>query len=136
MVSPDMTDFMDAALAEARAAALRGEVPVGAVLVKDGAIVAAAGNRVIGDILQMRGSFESPELSGVAFQVVARVPVATSLDYPTRLGSLSGGRGVLSMSFAGYRECPLELGATSPRRGIDPRDQSKFIMAARKALQA
>ena len=46
MVSPDMTDFMDAALAEARAAALRGEVPVGAVLVKDGAIVAAAGNRV------------------------------------------------------------------------------------------
>ena len=99
-------------------------------------VPAALGNRVIGDILQMRGSFESPELSGEAFQVVARVPVATSLDYPTRLGSLSGGRGVLSMSFAGYRECPLELGATSPRRGIDPRDQSKFIMAARKALQA
>ena len=46
MVSPDMTDFMEAALIQARAAALRGEVPVGAVLVKDGRIVAAAGNRV------------------------------------------------------------------------------------------
>lgn len=37
---------MSAALAEARAAAERGEVPVGAVVVgPDGAIVAAAGNR-------------------------------------------------------------------------------------------
>lgn len=36
---------MDAALAEARAAAARGEVPVGAVLVQAGRIVARAGNR-------------------------------------------------------------------------------------------
>jgi tRNA(Arg) A34 adenosine deaminase TadA len=37
---------MDAALAEARAAAARGEVPVGAVVVSpDGRILAAAGNR-------------------------------------------------------------------------------------------
>ena len=37
---------MDAALAEARAAAARGEVPVGAVVVApDGRIVARAGNR-------------------------------------------------------------------------------------------
>jgi len=36
---------MDAAIVEARAAAERGEVPVGAVVVKDGRIVAAAGNR-------------------------------------------------------------------------------------------
>jgi tRNA(adenine34) deaminase len=36
--------FMERALAEARAAAERGEVPVGAVVAKDGAIVAAAGN--------------------------------------------------------------------------------------------
>ncbi|WP_112527203.1 nucleoside deaminase [Phyllobacterium sp. P30BS-XVII] len=36
---------MDLALAEARAAAKRGEVPVGAVLVKDGKVLAQAGNR-------------------------------------------------------------------------------------------
>jgi len=36
---------MDAALAEARAAAARGEVPVGAVVVRDGAVLARAGNR-------------------------------------------------------------------------------------------
>jgi tRNA(Arg) A34 adenosine deaminase TadA len=37
-------DPMSAALAEARAAAERGEVPVGAVLVRDGRILASAGN--------------------------------------------------------------------------------------------
>ncbi|MDQ2633274.1 MAG: deaminase, partial [Pseudomonadota bacterium] len=36
---------MDAALAEAEAAASRGEVPIGAVLVRAGEIVASAGNR-------------------------------------------------------------------------------------------
>ena len=41
-----MTDFMQAALTQAQQAAQRGEVPVGAVLVLDGRIVAADGNRV------------------------------------------------------------------------------------------
>ena len=45
MTAPNRPDFMGEALAEARAAALRGEVPVGAVLVRQGAIVARAGNR-------------------------------------------------------------------------------------------
>jgi tRNA(adenine34) deaminase len=38
-------DFMGAALAEAEAAGRRGEVPVGAIVVREGAILAAAGNR-------------------------------------------------------------------------------------------
>jgi tRNA(adenine34) deaminase len=41
--------FMRAALEEARAAAERGEVPVGAVMAVDGEIVARAGNRTITD---------------------------------------------------------------------------------------
>jgi len=36
---------MEIALAEARAAASRGEVPVGAVILRDGEIIARAGNR-------------------------------------------------------------------------------------------
>ncbi|MEC9341266.1 MAG: tRNA adenosine(34) deaminase TadA [Pseudomonadota bacterium] len=39
--------WMDLALAEARAAGAAGEVPVGAVIVRDGDIVCAAGNRLI-----------------------------------------------------------------------------------------
>lgn len=41
--------FMRAALDEARAAAERGEVPVGAVVVLNDEIIARAGNRTIGD---------------------------------------------------------------------------------------
>lgn len=36
---------MDLALAEARAAGARGEIPVGACLVRDGTVIASAGNR-------------------------------------------------------------------------------------------
>lgn len=42
-------NLMQAALEEARAAAQRGEVPVGAVVAIDGKIVARAGNRTIAD---------------------------------------------------------------------------------------
>ncbi len=40
---------MDTALAEAQAAAARGEVPVGCVIVKDGAVLARAGNRTLAE---------------------------------------------------------------------------------------
>ena len=40
---------MARALDEARAAAAAGEVPVGAVIVRDGRVLAAAGNRTIRD---------------------------------------------------------------------------------------
>jgi tRNA(adenine34) deaminase len=44
-----MTSFMDMALAEARAAGQRGEVPIGCVIVQGGAVVARAGNRTLAD---------------------------------------------------------------------------------------
>jgi tRNA(adenine34) deaminase len=42
-------DPMSAAFDEARAAAARGEVPVGAAIARNGAIVASAGNRTLQD---------------------------------------------------------------------------------------
>jgi tRNA(adenine34) deaminase len=42
-------DYMLVALGQARAAALHGEVPVGAVLVLENRVLASAGNRTIGD---------------------------------------------------------------------------------------
>jgi tRNA(adenine34) deaminase len=42
-------EYMQLAIEQAQAAALRGEVPVGAVLVRDGEILASAGNRTITD---------------------------------------------------------------------------------------
>ena len=44
-----MTAFMATALIEARLAGDRGEVPVGCVIVRDGVLIARAGNRTIAD---------------------------------------------------------------------------------------
>jgi tRNA(adenine34) deaminase len=46
MASPS---FMQIALEEARAAQARGEVPVGCVIVRDGAVIARAGNRTLAE---------------------------------------------------------------------------------------
>jgi tRNA(adenine34) deaminase len=42
-------EYMHLAIAQAQSAALRGEVPIGALVVLDGRIIAAAGNRTISD---------------------------------------------------------------------------------------
>jgi len=44
-----MPSFMDMALQEARAAGIRGEVPVGCVIVRNGEAIARAGNRTLAD---------------------------------------------------------------------------------------
>jgi tRNA(adenine34) deaminase len=43
------TGFMDLALEEARSAAAEGEVPVGCVIVRDGAVIARGRNRTLAD---------------------------------------------------------------------------------------
>jgi len=62
-----MSGFMDIALDEARKAAGRGEVPVGAVVVRDGEVIATAGNRTLelkdptahAEVLALRAAAES-----------------------------------------------------------------------------
>ena len=49
MVSPGDVELMLLALSEARGAAEAGDVPVGALLMRDGAVIARAGNRTLRD---------------------------------------------------------------------------------------
>ena len=90
--------------------------------------------RLIRDVMAMRGEFDSPVIHKGALTMEARVPVASSLSYPVDFGILTSGKGVLSSRFDGYEPCPLELGKTAKRRGIDPRDKAKWILHARQAL--
>jgi len=90
--------------------------------------------KLIGDVIAMRGSFEPPVMHKGQMTMEALLPVASSMEYPVTWGIMTGGKGVMSSSFAGYQECPLELGATAKRRGIDPRDRAKWILHARSAL--
>ncbi|WP_438445332.1 GTP-binding protein [Gorillibacterium sp. sgz5001074] len=93
-----------------------------------------AGGKVMNELVLMRGEFDNPVLSGERLELTGMLPVATSLDFPARLSSMTKGRGHLSVSFGGYRECPPEVHVERPRRGVNPLDQSKYILAVRRAL--
>lgn len=67
--------------------------------------------------------------------LTALLPVQTSLDYAVTLAAATGGRGAMSVKLHGYQECPMELGAAAARRSVDPLDTSKYILAARNALE-
>ncbi|NOZ47438.1 MAG: TetM/TetW/TetO/TetS family tetracycline resistance ribosomal protection protein [Chlorobi bacterium] len=90
---------------------------------------------ITSDINKMRGSFESPEINGNRFVIQGVLPVATSLDFPVRLNSRSGGKAKISTKFIGYRECADEYGVERKYKGISPLETSKWILKARKALQ-
>ena len=92
-------------------------------------------SRVIGDILAMRGTFDSPVISEGSFTLEARLPVATSMDYGVTLAAATGGRSVLTTRFDGYEPVALELGAATRRRGVNPLDREKWILFCRNALQ-
>lgn len=91
--------------------------------------------RVISDVSVMRGEVLDSFSDGERMILNARIPVRSSLDYSITLASFTGGRGAMSVRLHGYRECPLELGATARRRNVDPLDTSKYILAARNALE-
>jgi len=92
------------------------------------------GGRVIGDIVNMRGSFDSPVIARGSMSIEGTMPLATSMDYPIRLGAISSGRGVISTRFEGYSRCALELGAVRERIGVNPLDRAKYILSIRHAL--
>ena len=90
---------------------------------------------ITSDITQMRGTFNSPEMENDKFILTGILPVATSLDFPVRLSSRSGGKAKILTEFYGYQECADELGTIREYKGISPLDTAKWILKARKALQ-
>ena len=83
----------------------------------------------------MRGAFDSPEIQEGRVTITGEVPLATSLDFPVKLSSRSGGKARISTEFSGYRECLDEQGVIRPFKGISPLDTAKYILKARKAIQ-
>lgn len=90
---------------------------------------------ITSDIIQMRGSFESPEMQHGKFSLKGIFPVATSLDFPVKLSSRSGGKAKIKTLFHGYQECSDDQGEIRPFKGISPLDEAKYILKARKAIQ-
>ncbi len=92
--------------------------------------------KIFSELIKMGGEYDTPVIRGGILSLEAIVPVATSMDFPTRLAVLSSGKAVLSQSFYGYRDCRDGLEHVNERRGVNPLDRSKWILWARGAYQA
>lgn len=90
--------------------------------------------RVMSDLSRMRAEFAAPVATGPRFVLEGTVPAATSMDYSATLRSFSGGKGVMTASFEGYRDAPEGTEAVRARSGVNPLDEAKYILSARSAL--
>ncbi|MBW9153602.1 translation factor GTPase family protein [Clostridium estertheticum] len=90
--------------------------------------------RVLNDIIKMRGSFETPFIHNGTFTIEGKMPVSTSLEYPSDLSKIASGKAIITTGFSGYEPCSLEIGATRERIGVNPLDRAKFILSVRNAL--
>lgn len=95
-----------------------------------------ANGKIMHELTLMRAIFDYPVITGERFMVEGTVPVASSLEFPVKLSTLTGGRGTFATRFDGYRECPAGTEAVRPRRGVNPLDTSKYILSMRNALGA
>lgn len=91
--------------------------------------------KLLSEIIKMGGEYDTPVTHSQTTTLEAVIPVATSMDFPTRLAVLSSGKAVMSRNFYGYRECKDGLEHINPRRGVNPLDRSKWILWARGAFQ-
>ncbi|MED5015785.1 TetM/TetW/TetO/TetS family tetracycline resistance ribosomal protection protein [Paenibacillus chibensis] len=92
------------------------------------------GGKILSELVQMRAEFEAPSVMHGRCVIEGIIPAATSLEYPVRLRSMTGGKGVMATSFTGYQDCPPDVRAERKRNGVNPLDQSKYILSVRSAL--
>nr|MBQ4319708.1 TetM/TetW/TetO/TetS family tetracycline resistance ribosomal protection protein [Clostridia bacterium] len=91
--------------------------------------------KVLGDIVGMRGEFDTPVITSGVASIECKLPVASSFDYPVKLASLSGGKARFYSRFDSWRDCPDELCQPTPYRGVCPLDRARWILYARGAYQ-
>ncbi len=92
--------------------------------------------KITSDLTNMRAEFANPEFEDDKFILSGTVPVSTSMDYAIKLSSLTGGKGKINYRFSAYRACTDELGKTRAYKGVNPLDESKWILHARGAYKA
>lgn len=89
--------------------------------------------KIFSEVVKAGGEYDTPVIRSGMVTVEAVVPVATTMNFPERLATLTSGKAVLSQTFYGYRECNDGLEHINPRNGVNPLDRSKWILWARGA---
>jgi ribosomal protection tetracycline resistance protein len=89
---------------------------------------------IVSELIRLRAEFNNPEIEKSQCRITGEIPLATSLDFPVKLSSLTGGKGKIITRFSSYKPCDVSLGKTREYKGISPLDTAKYILKARKAL--
>ena len=89
---------------------------------------------IISELLKLRAEFNSPETENNKCRITGEIPLATAINFPIKLSSLTSGKGKIITHFSQYKPCDVSLGKTREYKGISPLDTSKYILKARKAL--
>ena len=89
--------------------------------------------KIFSEIVKMGGDYDTPVIRSGMIIVESVVPVATSMNFPEKLATITSSRAILSQTFYGYRECNDSEEHINPRNGVNPLDRSKWILYARGA---
>ncbi|MBR4940995.1 MAG: TetM/TetW/TetO/TetS family tetracycline resistance ribosomal protection protein [Clostridia bacterium] len=90
--------------------------------------------KIMTELVNIRGDFEMGTAKNGRCRLEGTYPVSSGSDFPAFVTRVTGGKGVLSAMFDGYRDCPQELCQPTEYRGISPLDRAKYILWVRKAL--
>jgi small GTP-binding protein len=90
--------------------------------------------KITSDIIAGRGTFDPAEMDRGNVVLTGRIPLATSMDFPIRLNSMTSGTAKFAFHYAGYEPCPPGEGVVRPYKGISPLDRSKYILKMRGAI--
>jgi len=92
--------------------------------------------KIASDLTQMRAQFANPNFENEMFTLSGSIPVETSIDYSIRLNSLTSGRGRIILKFERYEVCPPNTGVIREYKGVNPLDESQWILHRRGAYKA
>ena len=86
-------------------------------------------------IVNGRGTVEPVQTDHGQVVVSGRIPLATSMNFPIRLNSMTGGTAKYTFHYGGYGPCPRGEGVERGYKGISPLDRSKYILKMRGAIK-
>lgn len=91
---------------------------------------------IAGELTRMRAQFGNPEFEDGRFTLKGTIPAATSMNYSIQFNSTTGGKGRIIYQFSGYAPCPEGEGETREYKGVNPLNESQWILHRRGAFKA
>ena len=91
--------------------------------------------KITSDLIQMRATFGQPEIEAGKIVLKGNIPLASSIDYPVKLASRTGGKAFIQLQFNKYEIVDDSLGKIRDYKGISPLDRAKYILKVRKAIK-